>query len=485
MPDDPLYLVLDQGSHASKALLFDGRGEVVAAAEVTVATQRPHPGWVEHDAEEIVTSLHAAIAAVLAQAGAPAVGRLAGVGLATQRSSIVCWDRDTGQPLSLVLSWQDRRHAAWLDAQVLDPAELRAVTGLVASAHYGGSKLRWCLDHLAEVSAARAAGRLCCGPLASFVLHRLLEERPCLADPANAARTLLFDLRAGDWSDMLLGRFGIERDCLPRCVPSRHPFGFLRVAGHRVPLTVVTGDQPAALFAWGEPDADILFVNIGTGAFVQRVFHGATPAAPGLLQGIAWQDEQRRVSVLEGTVNGAGAALQWLADERGLEVEWLLREAPRWLEEVADPVLFLNGVGGLGSPYWNPGCPARFSAEADIAGETVAVIESIAFLLAVNIEAICAAGGPRPERILATGGLARLDGLCQRLADVSGLVVKRPGALEATARGVAWLLSGVAREQPVPARFSPRPDPAVAGRYLRGRAMFERVTSSGPPRARR
>jgi glycerol kinase len=127
-----------------------------------------------------------------------------------------------------VLSWQDRRHAAWLDALALDPAELRAVTGLVASAHYGASKLRWCLDHLPEVSAAQAAGRLCCGPLASFVLHRLLDDRPCLADPANAARTLLFDLHAGDWSEALLGRFGIPRECLPRCVPSRHPFGVLR-----------------------------------------------------------------------------------------------------------------------------------------------------------------------------------------------------------------------------------------------------------------
>jgi glycerol kinase len=485
MTDDPLYLVLDQGSHASKALLVDARGEVAAAAEVAITTRRPQAGWVEHDPEEIVASLHAAIGEALAQAGASAVARLAGAGLATQRSSIVCWDRETGRPLSPVLSWQDRRHAAWLDAQALDPAELRAVTGLVASAHYGASKLRWCLDHLPEVSAAQAAGGLCCGPLASFVLHWLLEERPCLADPANAARTLLFDLHAGDWSEALLGQFGIPRTCLPRCVPSRHPFGVLLVGGHRVPLTVVTGDQPAALFAWGEPDAATLFVNIGTGAFVQRVFRGAAPAVPGLLEGIAWQDAQRRVSVLEGTVNGAGAALQWLADERGLELESLLRDAPGWLEEVADPPLFLNCVGGLGSPYWDPGCRTGFSSKADIAGETVAVIESIAFLLAVNIEAICATGGPGPVRILATGGLARLDELCQRLADLSGLVVERPGALEATAHGLAWLLSGVVPERLLPARFSPRHSPALAGRYLRCRAMFERAASSGPARASR
>jgi glycerol kinase len=239
-----------------------------------------------------------------------------------------------------------------------------------------------------------------------------------------------------------------------------------------VPLTVVTGDQPAALFAWGEPDPDTLFVNIGTGAFVQRVFHGTAPAAPGLLEGIAWHDAQRRVSVLEGTVNGAGAALQWLADERGLEVESLLRDAPRWLEEVADPPLFVNGVGGLGSPYWNPDCPTRFSAATGVAGEAVAVIESIAFLLAVNIEAICAAGGPRPERILATGGLARLDGLCQRLADVSGLVVERPEALEATSQGVACLLGSAIRGFPALDRFGPSSADSLLARYIQTKALL-------------
>jgi glycerol kinase len=474
MPDEPLYLVLDQGSHASKALVFDRSGGLASAAEVAVATRRPRPGWVEHDAEEIVASLRAAIEAAVGKAGAGAAGRLAGAGIATQRSSIACWDRDSGQPLSPVLSWQDRRHAAWLASQALDPAALRAVTGLVASAHYGASKLRWCLDHLPEVRLARDAGRLCCGPLASFVLHRLLDERPCLADPANAARTLLYDLRARDWSEPLLEKLGVPRACLPRCVPSRHPFGHLPVDGYAVPVTVVTGDQPAALFAWGEPGGETLFVNIGTGAFVQRVFRGPPPDAPGLLQGVAWQDHDHSVSVLEGTVNGAGAALQWLADERGLAAESLLQDAPRWLDDVADPPLFINGVGGLGSPYWNPGCTIRFTGEADLAGETVAVIESIAFLLAVNIEALCAAGPCPPARILATGGLARLDGLCQRLADLSGLPVERPAALEATAHGVAWLLTGAAPDYAPPARFIPSPAPVLKARFLRARTLLER-----------
>ena len=439
--DVPHYLVLDQGSHASKAMIFDAQGEVTASAEVAVATHRSGTDRVEHDADEIVASLQQAIREAHRRSGLGAV-RLAGAGLATQRSSVVCWDGADGAALSPVLSWQDRRNAEGLAGLKLDDARVREISGLVVSPHYGASKLRWCLEELPAVRRARAAQRLQCGPLASFVLHRLLEERPSLVDPANAARTLLWDLDERDWSDELLAAFDIPRECLPRCVPSRHAFGTLRVGELEAPLCVATGDQPAAVFAWGQPSADTLFVNIGTGAFVQRLFDGAVPVVPGLLRGIAWQDGEHSIGVLEGTVNGAGAALDWLAAERGVPVEELFENAPRWLREVEDPPRFSNGVGGLGSPYWDASYPIGFSEPASLAAETVAVLESIVALLQANIEAMAGAvtEAPPPTRIIISGGLARLDGLCERLAERSGLAIERPAAFEATAHGLAWLL---------------------------------------------
>ena len=476
MSGAPHYLALDQGSHASKALIFDAGGRVVASGEVPIATRQPRPGWVEHDAEELVASVHGAIAAARESMDCGAV-ELRAAGLAIQRSSVVCWDRETGDALSPVLSWQDRRNAEWLRAQGFDAAWLREITGLVDSPHYGASKLRWCLDHLPDVQRALARGRLCCGPLASFVLYRLLEERPCLADPANASRTLLWDVQARDWSADMLAACGIPRDCLPESVPSRHPFGTLRIAGRDVPLLVATGDQPAALFAWGEPDPGTVFINIGTGAFVQQLFAEAPPDAPGLLQSVAWQDAARSMGVLEGTVNGAGAALEWLARERGVPPELLRDAADRWLVETQDPPLFVNGVGGLGAPYWVADCPIRFSRQGSLAEHAVAVLESIVFLLQVNIEAMRAATGARSEgmrRIIASGGIARCDGVCQRLADLAGLPVERPADVEATAKGLAWLLSGaVAADQGTTARFVPRPNPALRSRFASWRSELE------------
>ena len=217
---DPLYLCLDQGGHASRALVFDRRGALQVSALREVEVREPRPGWVEQDPEELVASLPAVIANVIASLGARA-GQIVNAGIATQRASLVCWDRHTGEALAPVISWQDWRASAWLDPFSAHASEVHQRTGLRLSPHYGASKMRWCLDHLPAVAAARREGRLAMGPLASFLLFRLLEEKPFLADPANAARTLLWNLRALDWDPWLLELFGIPSETLPRCVPTR------------------------------------------------------------------------------------------------------------------------------------------------------------------------------------------------------------------------------------------------------------------------
>ncbi len=146
-------LVIDQGSHASKALVYREDGELLAAAESAVETFQPKPGWVEHDAEALVGSVQAAIRDALSEADLP-TGALRSAGMATQRSTVVAWDAVTGQALSPALSWRDTRHAEWLAGLELDVSGVRRITGLVPSPHYGASKLRWCLDYLPDVADA-------------------------------------------------------------------------------------------------------------------------------------------------------------------------------------------------------------------------------------------------------------------------------------------------------------------------------------------
>lgn len=462
----PLYLTLDQGGHASRALVFDGQGRPLARSLRAVGEFHPQPDWVEQDPEELVSSLKGAMREVCAELGAAAAD-IAAAGLATQRSSIVCWDRVSGAALSPVLSWQDRRAHDWLMRFTPHAEAIHRTTGLMLSAHYGASKLRWCLDHLPAVVEAAADGRLACGPLASFLVFRLTTEHHLAADPANAARTLLYDIRSLDWNDGLLHLFDIPRAALPSCVPTRHAFGHLQLDNRSLPLGIVTGDQSAALFAYGEPHSGNAYLNMGTGAFVQRASGHYPGYQPRLLTGIVLRDTDETLYVLEGTVNGAGAALQWLAEAHGLND--LERDLPTWLAAAGEPPLFLNGISGLGAPYWVADFESRFVGSAPPPQLAVAVAESIVFLLQANLDQFQKLVPP-PARIVASGGLTEYDGLCQRLSDLSGLPLYRPLEHEATARGTAWLLAGKPRAWREPDSgvwFQSRANAPLRARYRR------------------
>ena len=468
----PLFLALDQGGHASRALVFDVRGKLIATAEKRIATRYPAPSRVEHDPQALVASMRLVCRNIARQLG-QRTAHIHCAGLATQRSTIVCWDRQTGRALSPVISWQDRRAARQLQALKAHAGAVHKITGLMLSPHYGASKLAWCLDRLPPVRRAWQQHRLAAGPLASFMLSNLLLEKPLLVDPVTASRTLLWDYRSRDWSAELLKLFKIPAGILPRCVPNRYAFGHLRLGDHKIPLTVVTGDQPAALFAGGQPHADCSYVNIGTGAFIQQRRGTEPPQVAGLLSSVLWQDRERAQYVLEGTVNGAGSALLWVRKRLGISEPRMSVEITRGLDLDCGIPLFINGISGLGSPFWVPALRSHFIGRGTGAQKFAAVFESIVFLLCVNLECMRKAH-LRVRRIVVSGGPAQWDGLCQRLADVTGLMVLRPRMYEATARGLAWLLGARSGTAAAGTAFKPEKNLSLARRYHRWHTALQR-----------
>lgn len=478
-----LYLAIDQGGHASRALVFDTTGEVVSSAEIAVETQRPQPFWVEHDAVQLLVSVRTAVHDALAALGIDAQ-RVTTAGLATQRSSIVCWNRSTGAPLSPVLSWQDTRAAAWLHHFAPRAMDVRQRTGLRLSPHYGASKLRWCMDHLPAVQQAYASGELRCGPLASYLTSGLTAATTSaapgrsFADPANASRTLLWNFVAREWDAELLAWFDIPRTVLPESVPTRYAFGSLAHNALRIPLSLVTGDQSAALFALGPPRDDVVYVNLGTGAFIQHLCETGTRDHPALLRSVAYADSQRALYALEGTVNGAGSALSWFAEREGLAQEDI--DLHRWLAAAGSIPVFINTVGGLGSPFWISRIEPHFIGSGNLEARGRAVVESILFLVAANLEAFRVAGIV-PCELVVSGGLTQSDALCQGLADVCRIPVCRPRFSEATARGVVQLLSAFSLPPPTqPQRYKPRPNPECIGRQTVWRHTLERMSNPLP-----
>ena len=467
-------LVLDQGGHATRALVFDENGNTAAEHEVEIGTSHPSPRRVEHDPGKLVASVAECLDRLAAQLGAK-TAKVHSAALCTQRSSIVCWSKKTGTPLSPVISWQDTRAAKSLEGLSLSKPEVAEISGLPRSPHYGASKLRWCLDHLADVKSARQENDLAIGPLASFILFSLSRGEVFAIDPCNASRTLLWDIRTGQWSSRLLNAFAIDGALLPAIQPNRYAWCDLRLGETSVPLTVVTGDQSAVPFAFSDNPVDQLFLNLGTGAFLQRPV-AEYLVCEGLLRSVLLQDGHQSMFALEGTINGAGAALSWFADSRQIGEDELFAQLPKWLANNANPPLFVNAIGGLAAPFWVSDAESVFIGEGDTGERAVAVIESIAFLVKANLQAMESCM-PGVKNIIASGGLAELDGLLQRIANVSGVPVRRSTNLQATAYGGARLANPALPVLTVEDEFVPAPDNAIAinDRYREWRKHLQQM----------
>ncbi|MBD3869647.1 MAG: hypothetical protein IFK94_16115, partial [Acidobacteria bacterium] len=373
-------------------------------------------------------------------------------------------DRQSGEPLTPVISWQDRRQEPFLPPHHEAHHEVHRRTGLRISPHYGAGKLRWCLNESDRVRSAMKDGRLVCGPLASFLLFSLLPERPLVVDPANGCRTLLWNLVEEGWDTDLLEWAAVPRIVLPDPAPTGRRFGSLPTAIGPVPLMVLNGDQSCVPYALGRPRADSVYINLGTGGFLQRILPAGRTESRGLLRSVIFRDGSGSVQVEEGTVNGAGSALKQTG----------YGELPgTWLES-DDPPLYLNGVSGLGSPWWDPHFKSRFVGEGDAAASRDAVLESILFLIRANLDRM--AESCPVERLVVTGGLSRSTPLCRRLADLCDVEVIRSPVDEATSAGLAFLVAGLPDHWGgggSPDRFTAETDHPVRHRYGRWLAAME------------
>jgi glycerol kinase len=466
-----VWLCIDQGGHSTRAAIFDRSGAIVALASAAIETVRREPHYVEHDAAALIDSVDHCIVQAAAAVGSR-VAEIEAAGIATQRSTLVCASRRSGRALTPLISWQDRRGLADIEQFHSHAERISDITGLRLSPHYGLAKLRWCLQHMPAVRQSGDAGDLVGAPLASFVIHHLCGADAWCIDPVNASRTLLMDARSLSWSAELLQLFDLPRGFLPDIQPCRSQWGGVGVGGYSVPLRVATGDQAAALFCVGEPRSGTAFVNVGTGAFIQAVAGSTLIADPALLGSVAWQDPDRRLYVLEGTVNGAASAIDAVSTEIGCRLDPEGPELAAALADIAHAPLFLNGVSGLGSPDWVADFASRFVGDGEPVLRLAAVYESIVFLIVRNLDHM-RRRLPVAE-ITLTGGLAQSDWIAQTLANVSGMPVARLAESEATLVGLAYLVSdGQIHGSEASMRFEPSSAAVAVDRYREWTAAMD------------
>jgi len=457
-------LALDQGTTSTRAILHDAALVPHATAQLPLEQHYPSPGWVEHEPEEIWQATRKVLAEALAKAGASA-SDLAGIGITNQRETTVLWDRATGRAVHRAIVWQDRRTAAHC-ARLVQEGSAEAITartGLLCDPYFSATKLAWILDNVAGARAAAESGSLAFGTIDSFLLWRLTGGRVHATDATNACRTMLYDIRRGEWDDEMLRLFRIPRAVLPAIRDCAAEFGMTdpAILGAAVPVRGMAGDQHAAMLGQACFAPGMVKSTYGTGCFA-LLNTGEAPVTSRnrLLTTLAWQLGGKRTYALEGAIFIAGAAVQWLRD--GLR---LFSDAAQSgvLAQQADPaqhVVFVPAFVGLGAPHWDAEARGaifgltRGTGPAEIAR---AALEAVAFQTRDLIEAMEADWGAdqRGRLLRVDGGMAASDWTMQFLSDQLGAPVDRPVVQETTALGAAYLAG-------LQAGLLPPPGPAVA-----------------------
>ena len=444
---DPLILALDQGTTSTRAIVFDRHGQALASESCTLEQHYPGDGWVEHNPDEIFEASVAVLRAAV-EASGRAVSDIAAIGVTNQRETVVIWEKSTGRPIHRAVVWQDRRTAATCERLRAAGHESRVteITGLLLDPYFSGTKIAWLLDHVEGARARAEAGELLAGTIDTWVIWKLTGGRVHATDATNASRTLLFDLRRQAWSDEMLRMLEVPGALLPEVRDCAGDFGEIDAAilGRPIPIRGVAGDQQAALMGQGCIRPGEMKATYGTGCFMLVNTGQAAPVSRSrLLTTVAARIGGKATYALEGSIFVAGAAVQWVNEELGVEggpteVERLARQA-----KGDHGVVLVPAFTGLGAPWWDAGARGaifgltRDSGLPEIAHATLdaSALQTRDLIEAMRADAPEAFAGRAELRI--DGGMARSAWFSQRLADLTGLDVQRAGFQETTALGAA------------------------------------------------
>ena len=439
-------MALDAGTTSNRAIIFDVDSKIVGVAQKEFTQHFPQPGWVEHDAEEIWSSMHEVMREALEQSGLVA-SDIAAIGITNQRETTVIWDRTTGRPIYNAIVWQSRQTADIcedLKRQGLVD-EFKEKTGLVIDAYFSGTKVKWILDHVEGARARAEKGELAFGTIDTWLLWKLTGGKEHKTDYSNASRTLMFNIKTLEWDEALLKHLTVPKSLLPEVRPSSEVYGHTvpSVIGASVPVAGMAGDQQSALFGQNCFSPGEAKNTYGTGCFLlMNTGTDICMSKNGLVTTIAWGLDGKVEYALEGSIFVGGSAIQWLRDGLRLvdsapDSEWVAKKVPD-----AGGVYMVPAFVGLGAPYWDMNARGmiigltRGTTKAHIVRAT---LDSLAYQTRDVLGSMEADSGNRLAALKVDGGAVANNLLMQFQADLLGVPVDRPQITETTALGAAYL----------------------------------------------
>ena len=444
---EKFVLALDQGTTSSRAIVFNKKGEIVGLAQQEFEQIYPHPGWVEHNPTEILSSEIASIQMAVIRAGIT-YSDIDSIGITNQRETTIVWEKSTGKPIYNAIVWQCRRTEDYSKELLKNEKTAEMIyskTGLKMDPYFSASKIKWILDNVSGARTKANNGELLFGTVDTYLLWHLTGGKVHATDYTNASRTLLFNIHDLKWDDELLKLFDIPKSMLPEVHPSSYEFGYTNVdyISKSIPITGMVGDQQGSLFGQlcvNEGDVKNTF---GTGCFLlMNTGNNAIKSNHGLLTTLAASIDEKPQYVLEGSVFIGGALIQWLRDEMRMIKDASESEEYANKCKDTDGVYVVPAFTGLGAPHWDG------EARGLITGITRgtkkeqiirACLEGIAFQVYDVLKAMENDLGIDIRTLCVDGGACKNNFLMQFEADILKAEVKRPKVVEVTALGAAYL----------------------------------------------
>ncbi|WBL16003.1 glycerol kinase GlpK [Sutcliffiella sp. NC1] len=440
-------LAIDQGTTSSRAIIFNKSGEIVYSSQREFTQYFPKSGWVEHNANEIWSSVLSCIASCLSESGIKPE-QIVGIGITNQRETTVVWDKKTGKPVYNAIVWQSRQTASICnelkEAGYEDTVQKK--TGLLIDPYFSGTKVKWILDNVEGVREKANKGEVLFGTIDSWLIWKLSGGKAHVTDYSNASRTLMYNIHELKWDEELLDMFTVPASMLPEVRASSEIYAHTadyHFFGKEVPIAGVAGDQQAALFGQACFEEGMAKNTYGTGCFM-LMNTGEKPVESnhGLLTTIAWGLDGKVTYALEGSIFIAGAAIQWLRD--GLNLIQSAEESEQYANNVVstEGVYVVPAFVGLGTPYWDSDVRgAVFGITRGTSKDHFirATLESLAYQSKDVLSAMEQDSSITLKTLRVDGGAVRNNFLMQFQSDVLQVPVERPVVNETTALGAAYL----------------------------------------------
>ena len=437
-------LAIDQGTTSSRAIVFDAEQNIIAVAQQEFTQHFPKSGWVEHDPEEIWTSVVDVCRSAIKQAGVA----IAAIGITNQRETTVIWDRASGKPIYNAIVWQDRRTSSYCqDLKAAGhEAEVTKRSGLLLDPYFSGTKVNWLLDNVEGARERAAAGELAFGTIDSFLIWRLTGGKRHVTDATNAARTMMYNIGENRWDEYLLDMLDVPQNLLPEVLDCADDFGVSDAEWFdaEIPVLGVAGDQQAATIGNACFDAGMLKSTYGTGCFaLLNTGREMVTSTNRLLTTIAYRMNGETTYALEGSIFMAGATVQWLRD--GLKIIDDAAQSGQMAEQADDEqdIYLVPAFTGMGAPYWDADARGAIFGMTRATGPNElakAALEAVCYQTRDLLEAMQADWDNVGQTVLRVdGGMVASNWTMQCLADVLDAPVDRPVILETTALGAAWL----------------------------------------------